>query len=302
MAVITTGSFAKLIYPGLNAVWGMDQKDHPKEYTALFDVETSDRNYEEDLGTQGFGLAAVKAEGGPISYDEAKQTYVTRYVHTVYGIGFIITREMMEDDLYGKIGKKRATALSRSINQTIETVGANVYNRAFNASYTGGDGKELVATDHPTASGNQSNELTTAADLSEVAIEQLVIQIMQATDERGLKQAIMPRSLIVHPNEAFNATRILKSALQNDTANNAINAIKAQGVFPEGVKINHYFSDTDAWFIRTNAMDGMKFFMRRKPAFETDGDFDSENAKFKGTVRFSCGWSDWRGVYGTPGA
>lgn len=301
MAIITTGSFAKAIFPGVNAFWGKAYEMHKKEYTDLFDVEKSSRNYEEDVGISGFGLAPVKTESGSISYDDERQTYVKRYTHTVYGIGYIITREMMEDDLYDIVGERRSKGLAFSINQTIETVAANVYNRAFNTSYLGGDGKAMVVSTHVTTNGDQSNVLTVAADLSELALEQMVIQINQATNDRGLKVAIMPKTLIVHPNEAFNAERILRSALQNDTANNAINAVKSMGVLPGGYKVNHYLSDADAWFVRTNAPDGLKFFMRRAPQFEMDNDSDTQNAKFMATVRFDSGWTDWRGVWGTPG-
>lgn len=301
MSVITTGSFAKLIYPGLNAVWGKKYDEHAKQYVDLFDVEKSDRNYEEDLGVTGFGLAPVKAENTGISYDTESQTYVSRYVHTVYGLGFIITKEMMEDNLYDQVGMRRTEGLSFSINQTIETVAANVYNRAFNSSYTGGDGKELCATDHSTAAGNQSNELASPADLSEASLEDMLIQIMDAENDRGLKVALRPRSLIIPHQLSFDAHRILKSTLQNDTANNAINAVRSMGMIPEGIKVNNYLTDSDAWFIRTNAPHGMKFFMRRAPSFETDSDFDTDNAKFKASVRFSCKWSDFRGVYGSPG-
>lgn len=301
MAIITTGSFAKAIFPGVNAFWGKAYEMHKKEYTDLFDVEKSSRNYEEDVGISGFGLAPIKTESGGISFDDERQTYVKRYTHTVYGIGYIITREMMEDDLYDIVGERRSKGLAFSINQTVETVPANVYNRAFTTSYIGGDGKAMIVSDHVTTNGSQSNVLTVAADLSELALEQMVIQINQATNDRGLKIAIMPKTLIVHPNEAFNAERILKSSLQNNTANNAINAVNSMGVLPGGYKVNHYLTDLDAWFVRTNAPDGLKFFMRRAPQFEMDNDSDTQNAKFMATVRFDAGWTDWRGVYGTPG-
>src|SRR3990172_231238 len=302
MAIITTGSFAKAIYPGVNAWWGKAYEEHRKEYPDLFEMSSSSRNYEEDVGVSGFGLAPVKAEAGSISYDTEQQTYVTRYTHTVYGIGFIITQEMMEDDLYDVIGGRRARELAFSINQTMETVAANIYNRAFNSTYTYGDGKELCATDHPTDAGSQANELAVAADLSEASLEQACIDIMNTKNYKGLRISIMPKSLIVPPALAFEATRILKSTLQNDTANNAINAVRTMGVIPDGVKVNHYLTDADAWFIRTNCPDGMKMFTRRAPAFEVDNDFDTSNAKFKASVRFSVGNTDYRGVFGSPGA
>jgi len=302
MAIITTGSFAKAIYPGVNAWWGKAYEEHRKEYPDLFEMSSSSRNYEEDVGVSGFGLAPVKAEAGSISYDTEQQTYVTRYTHSVFGIGFIITQEMMEDDLYDVIGGRRARELAFSINQTMETVAANIYNRAFNSTYTYGDGKELCATDHPTDAGSQANELAVAADLSEASLEQACIDIMNTKNYKGLRISIMPKSLIVPPALAFEATRILKSTLQNDTANNAINAVRTMGVIPDGVKVNHYLTDADAWFIRTNCPDGMKMFTRRAPAFEVDNDFDTSNAKFKASVRFSVGNTDYRGVFGSPGA
>jgi len=256
MAIITTGSFAKAIYPGVNAWWGKAYEEHRKEYPDLFEMSSSSRNYEEDVGVSGFGLAPVKAEAGSISYDTEQQTYVTRYTHSVFGIGFIITQEMMEDDLYDVIGGRRARELAFSINQTMETVAANIYNRAFNSTYTYGDGKELCATDHPTDAGSQANELAVAADLSEASLEQACIDIMNTKNYKGLRISIMPKSLIVPPALAFEATRILKSTLQNDTANNAINAVRTMGVIPDGVKVNHYLTDADAWFIRTNCPDG----------------------------------------------
>ncbi len=302
MSVISTGNIPKLLWPGLNAVWGRDYVEHPVEYTDLFDIETSDKNYEEDVELTGFGLAPIKPQGQAIAYDTESQSTVTRYTHIAYGLGFIITREEMDDNLYEKKGVTRTQALAFSFRQTKENVAANVYNRAFNSSYTGGDGKELLATDHPSLAGNQSNELATPADLSEASLEDLCIQIMNATNSKGLRIALQPRSLIVPPALAFEATRILKSQLQNDTANNAINAMRSMGLFPEGIKVNHYLTDTDAFFIRTNVPQGMKMFQRVAAEFAQDGDFDTSNLKYKGYERYSVGWTDWRGLYGSPGA
>lgn len=302
MSVISTGNIPKLLWPGLNAVWGRNYVEHPVEYTDLFDVETSDKNYEEDVELTGFGLAPIKPQGQAIAYDSESQSTVTRYTHVAYGLGFIITREEMDDNLYEKKGVTRTQALAFSFRQTKENVAANVYNRAFNTSYTGGDGKALCVTDHPSIAGSQSNTLATAADLSEASLEDLSIQIMNATNSKGLRIALQPRSLIVPPALAFEATRILKSQLQNDTANNAINALRAMGLFPEGVKVNHYLTDTDAFFIRTNAPAGMKMFQRVAAEFAQDGDFDTSNLKYKGYERYSVGWTDWRGLYASPGA
>ena len=297
MAVISTGNIPKLLWPGLNAIWGRDYKEHAKEYTDLFDIESSDKNYEEDVELTGFGLAPIKAQGSSVVYDEESQQTVSRYTHTAYGLGFIITREEMDDNLYEKRGVTRTQALAFSFRQTKENVAANVYNRAQTSGYTGGDGVVLSSTAHPTLSGNQSNRLATAADLSEAALEDLAIQIMNATNSRGLRIALQPKSLIVPPALAFEATRILKSQLQNDTANNAINALRSMGLFPDGVKVNHYLTDSDAFFVRTNVPQGMKMFQRVAAEFAQDGDFDTSNLKYKGYERYSVGWTDWRGVY-----
>lgn len=299
---ITTGQIAKLLWPGLNARWGVDYTEHPKEYPDLVDIFSSDMNYEEDQELTGFGLAPVKTQGASIAYDTEGQGVTSRYTHINYGLGFVITEEAMDDNLYEKIGMQRTGNLAFSLRQTKENVVANLYNRAFSSSYIGADGVSLLNTAHPSLSGNQSNILATAADISEQAIEDLSVQIMQAVNSRGLKIALMGRSLVVPPTLAFEATRILKSTLQNDTANNAINASRAMGLFPDGVKVNHYLTDTDAWFIRTNAPQGLKLFQRKEAVFAQDGDFDTSNLKYKATERYSTGWSDWRGLFGTQGA
>jgi hypothetical protein len=302
MSTVTTGQIARLLWPGLNARWGTAYTEHPVEYTDLVDTFTSDKNYEEDQEMTGFGLAPIKTQGASVVYDTAGQGYTTRYTHIAYALGFIITHEALMDNLYEKIGMQRTGSLAFSMRQTKENVVANMYNRATNTNYLGGDGKPLLATDHPSLSGNQSNLLATAADLSEAALEDLAVQIMQATNSRGMKIALMPRSLIVSPALAFEATRILKSAQQNDTANNAINALKSMGLFPEGVKVNHYLTDPDAFYIRTNAPEGLKLFQREAVSFAQDGDFDTSNLKYKAYERYSTGWSDWRALFGSPGA
>jgi len=299
---ITSGTHPKLLWPGLQAIWGNMYKDQPEEHTKVFDVFTSEKSYEEDQELSGFGLAPVKSEGGAISYDTTVNGYVKRYTNVTYGLGFILTREAVEDNQYKTQAEKRVRALRRSMRHTKETVGANVFNRAFNSSYTGGDAKELLATDHPTSDGTQSNELTVAADMSEAALEDLFIQIMNAKDTRGLRIALRPRKLIVPPNLAFDAERILKSSQQNDTANNAINAIKSMGLLPEGVLVWSFLTDTDAWFVKTDVNDGLKLINRRPLSLEKDGDFDTDNFKHKATERYVFGWSDWRGLYGSPGA
>lgn len=299
---ITTGTHPKLLWPGLQSIWGNMYKDQPEEHTQVFDVGTSDKAYEEDQELAGFGLAPVKAEGGSISYDTTVNGYVTRYTNVTYGLGFIVTQEAVEDNQYKSQAEKRVRALRRSMRHTKETVGANVINRAFTAAFAGGDGKELIATDHPTAVGSQSNELAVPADLSEASLEDMFIQIMNATDTRGLRIALKPRKLIVAPANAFNAERIVKSTLQNDTANNAVNAIRSMGLLPEGVLVWSFLTDPDAWFVKTDAPDGLKLLNRRPLALEKDGDFETGNFKHKATERYAFGWSDWRAIFGSPGA
>lgn len=304
MAIISTGNIPKLLYPGLNTIWGNSYKELPKQYTDLFDSFTSSRAFEEDVGMTGFGQAAVKEQGNSVVYDETKQTWVTRYTPVVYASGFILTMETMKNNLYKQAGIRGAKELAYSLNQSLETVAANVYNRAFNSSYTFGDGQVLVCSTHPTEAGDQSNIATTASDLSEASLESLVTKIMVAKGPRGNRINLKPKSLHVHSDDMFNATRILKSNLQNDTANNATNALKEMGLFSGGAKVNTYFSDSDAWFIRTDLPSdyGMKMFMREAPQFMSDNDTDTFNVKFLAYVWASFGNTDWRAVYGNAGA
>lgn len=298
---INSGSFAKLLFPGLDAIYGKSYNEHPEEWSDLFEYNKSTKQYEEDLGVSGMNLAEQMTEGGAVSYDEERQAYLTRYTHVTYAKGFIITREIYEDDQYGVVGNRRAGGLAFIMRQTKEVLAANVYNRAFNSSYTGGDSKEMCATDHPLwAGGTASNELATAADLSEAALEQACINIMKTENDNGLNVSIMPQSLHLPPDLVFEADRILNSPARSGTANNDLLALR--GKFPKGVKVNHYFTDSDAWFIRTNAQHGAKMYQRRKMEFTVDNDFDTENAKYKATERYSFGWTDWRGIYGSPGA
>lgn len=302
MAVITTGTHPKALWPGIHEWWGLQYNEHTTEYTDLFNVESSEQAYEEDVESTGFGLAPAKAEGSSVVYDTVTQGYVSRYTHTAYASGYIVTYEEMKDNLYEKVSKRRSRALAYSMRQTKETVGANVYNRAFTSGFNGGDGVVLGSASHPTLAGDQSNILATAADLSEASLEDLIIQIMGATNARGLKIKLMPQALCVHRNDWFEANRILKSVLQNDTANNAINVLKSTNAIPGGIKVNHYFTDTDAWFIRTNVSNGMTCFDREAVSFTQDNDFDTSNAKAKCYERYSFYWSDWRGVYSSAGA
>ena len=300
--IITSSSFAKLLWPGLNSIYGKEYNDYPVEWDQLFEHNTSDRAYEEDLGLSSFGLASVKAEGAPITYDAERQGFTSRYNHVVYALGFIITREIYEDDQYGKVGAQKAKALARSMRQTKEIVGANIYNRAFSGSYTGGDGVSLLNASHPNvAGGTFSNVMSVASDLSEAALEQAVIDIASFRDDRGLLIAAKPTQLIIPYQLQFEAARILTSDGRVGTDLNDPNVIKDKGIFNK-VTINHYLTDADAWFIRTNVKDSVKYFERRGDQFEMDNDFDTENAKFKATARYSFGWSDPRGLYGSQGA
>ena len=299
--VITTGAHPKALWPGIHAWWGRMYNEHVEEYTDLFEQETSDKSYEEDVEITGFGLAPAKPEGTAIVYDTETQGTVTRYTHVAYALGYIVTYEELRDDLYEAVSKRRAQALAFSMRQTKENIGANVYNRAFNSNYTYGDGVSLISNAHPTLSGNQSNLLTTAADLSEASIEDMVIQIMQTVNNRGLKISNLPQSLHVAPSYWFEANRILKSILQNDTANNAINVLKATNALPKGIKVNHYFTSNTAWFIRTNIPRSMTMFTREAISFDQDNDFDTKNAKAACYERYSFGSTDFRGIYGTPG-
>ena len=299
---INTGSFAKALWPGVNSWYGQAYDEHGVEYTDLFDTETSRKAYEEDMGTSMFGLAAVKPEGNAVSYDTAQQGFLTRYTHVTYGLGFIITREMVDDDQYDVIGKKRSQGLAFSIRQTKEVVASNVYNRAVTPGYTGGDGVVLLSASHVNVAGGTYSNITTAATLSEATLEDLCIDIMEAKNDRGLNIALIPQCLVINPNLVFEADRILNSPLRVGTADNDLNAMKNMGKFPGGVKVNHYITDTNAYFIRTNCPDGMKHFERRSDDFTMDNDFDTDNAKYKATGRYSFGWTDPRGLYGNMGA
>jgi hypothetical protein len=309
MANITTGSFQKALWPGVNAWFGAEYDQYPVEWDKLFEKHTSRKAFEEDVGGSYFGLASIKQEGESVPYDSARQGYTTRYQHVVYGLGFIITRECVEDDQYDVVGKLKAESLAFSMRQSKEIVCANVYNRAFNTSYVGGDAATLIASaggggssSAPNvAGGTYTNGVATASDLSEAALEQACIDIAGFTNDRGLKIAVRPKTLIIPKELMFEATRILKTEGQVYTADNTLNAIKTMGMIPE-VVVNHYLTDTDAWFIRTDVKNGLKYFSRRGDEFTMDEDFDTENAKYKATTRYSVGWTDRRAIYGSPGA
>lgn len=303
MSVMTSSSFSKLLWPGLNAIYGKAYNDYPEEWSKLgFEHNKSSRAFEEDVGLSSFGLASVKAEGAPITYDSERQGFTTRYNHVVYALGFVITREIYEDDQYSQVGNKKAKALARSMRQTKEIVGANIFNRATTAGYTGGDGVVLISASHPNvAGGTWSNMPSTASDLSEAALEQAAIDIAALRDDRGLLIAVKPKKLIIAPANQFEAKRILGTEGRVGTDLNDLNAIKTMGIIPE-IVVNHYLTDSDAWFIQTDTPDGLKYFERRGDQFEMDNDFDTENAKYKATARYSFGWSDPRCLYGSMGA
>jgi hypothetical protein len=302
MAVITTGSFSKALWPGVNSWYGKAYDEFQVEWTSLFDKYTSRKAFEEGMGVSSFGLMQVKPEGSGISFDTEVQGFITRYTHIVYALGFIITKEMFDDDQYDVVAERRARGLAFSMRQTKEILGANVYNRAFSASYTGGDGVSLVSASHPNvAGGTWSNTLSTNANLSEAALEQSCIDIAHFTNDRGLKIQVMPKSLIIPPELMFEAERILKSNHRVGSPNNDISAIVSMGKFPDGARVNHYLTSTTAWFLRTNVQDGMKYFEREGDSFAEDNDWDTGNAKFKGMFRCSFGWTDPRAIYAASG-
>ena len=300
--LISTGSHPAALWPGVKAWFGRQYNEHTVEYTDLFDMDTSSMHHEEEVQVTGFGLAPIKPEGQGVSYDSESQGFTKRYTHVTYALGYIVTREELSDNLYPVVSKRRAQANAFSMRQTKENVAANVYNRCVTATYNGGDGVVLLSASHTSKAGLWSNILAPAADLSEVSLEDLCIQIMGMTNDRGLKISLMPRSLHVHRNEWFNANRILKSALQSNTANNDINALKVTNAIPEGIKVNHYFTDVDAFFLRTNAPRGMIGFQRWPMEFSQDNYFDTENAKAKSVERYVFGHTDPRGLAGSIGA
>ena len=290
---ITTGAHPKLLWPGIRSVWGQVFNEHPTEYTDLVDVQSSTQAYEEEVEVTGFGLAQVKPEGAPGFYDGEVQGNVARYTHIAYSLGYIVTYEELQDNLYETVSSRRAKANAVSVNQTVENLVANVYNRAFTSGYTYADGRVLIDTAHPSSTGGtQSNALSPAADLSEAALEDLTIQIMGFQSQRGLLYSFLPVSLHVARQEWYNANRILKSVLQPDTTSNNINVLKATNAIPKGVKMNHYFTNAHAWFLRTNAMNGLQMFWRNQPSLEQDNDFDTKNAKALCYFRMSVGATD----------
>jgi Mu-like prophage major head subunit gpT len=303
--VITTGLHPKAQWPGVKLWWGNTYQRHPVEWTMLVDQDTDDRGAVEIVQDTGFSLAAVKPQGQSLMYDSNAQGFVTRIVHVTYALGYIVTWEELRDNQYEAVSRIRASANAFSMNQTKEQVVAAIYNRAFNSGFTGADGKALCATDHPTqVSGTFANKPTSDADLSEASLEDAVVALMGFTNDKGLFISCMPRMLIVPRQEWFNATRILQSVYQNDTANNAINALRATNSIPEGVKVNHYLTSAHAWFLRTNIQKeqgGLCLYQREPIMFDTDNDYDTKNAKAASIERYSVGWGDPRTIYGVNG-
>ncbi len=301
MAVISTGSHPKALWPGVYAWFGAKYAEHGNQNAKLFDFKTSNKNYEELVEQTGFGLAPVKAEGSSVAYDSNAQGVVARGTNVAYALGYIVTREEKDDNLYETVGMQRAASLAFSMATTRNITGANIYNRAFSNTYAGADGKELLATDHGSLVGNQSNELATAADLSEASLEDLAIQIADAKNSKGLQIALQPKCLIIPTALTYDAQRILKSLGRVDTANNDLNALNSLSVIPD-VVVNNYLTDSDAWFIRTNAPSGLVWFDRNGIEFTKDDDFDTDNAKAKAYMRYIAFWGDFRGLYGSEGA
>ena len=300
--VTTTGSHPKQLWPGIKKIFGTAYDEKTMVWSMVFDNTSSDKAYEEYVEETGYGLAPVKAEGASVTYDTDAQGYIARLTNVTYALGAKVTQEAMDDNQYESVASKKARKLARSMRQTKENVHANVLNRAFNSSYVGGDGKELCATDHPTISGSQSNELTVAADLSEASIEDALTAIRGYKDSRGLRIGAKGVKLIVAPQNEFNATRILSSTNQSGTANNDINAMRSMGLLPGGICVWDYLTDGDAWFIKTDVDEGLLHQKRKGYQFTQDNDFDTTNACMKAVERYAAGWSDWRGVFGSPGA
>lgn len=297
---ITRSAHPALLWPGVKSIFGGKYNEYPPEWSRIFSQETSNKAYEKFVEEGGFGMAPIKAEGAPIEYDSDTQGYTATFTHVVYAKGFIVTREAIDDNQYTEVAERRARKLAKAMRVTAETVHANVLNRGFSTSYPIGDGAALFSASHPTAVGNQSN-LLAAADLSEASLEAAAIQIAKAKDTAGLPIASRIKRLIIGPDNVYNAERILGSTLQSGTALNDTNALKSMGTIPE-IVVNHYLTDTDAFFIQTDEEDSLVSFWRRKPELQQDTDFDTENARAKSVMRFAAGAGDWRGIYGNPGA
>jgi hypothetical protein len=298
---ISRAQLAKELEPGLNALFGLEYKNYENQHSEIFDKESSDRAFEEEVMLSGFGTAGVKQEGSAVGYDDAQETFTSRYTHETIALAFSITEEAIEDNLYDRLGSRYTKALARSMATTKQVKAANVLNNGFDSAFKGGDGKELFATDHPTLNGTVKNELSTAADLNETSLEQSLIDIAAMTDERGLKIAAKGVKMIIPSALQFTAERLMKSSLRTGTADNDTNAIKSMGMIPQGYVVNNYLTDTDAFFIKTDVPNGMKYFERAALKTAMEGDFDTGNMRYKARERYSFGFSDFRGIFGSPG-
>ena len=300
---ISRAQLLKELLPGLNALFGLEYARYGEEYKEIYETETSERSFEEETKLSGFSAAPVKNEGSAIAYDNAQEVFTARYTHETIALGFSLTEEAIEDNLYDSLSSRYTKSLARAMAYTKEVKGASVLNNGFSAAFPGGDGVPLFSTQHPLVSGGvNSNTPATPADLSETSLEAAVIQISLWTDERGLLIAAKPRKLIIPTNLQFVATRILETELRVGTADNDINALKNNGAIPGGYAINHWLTDTDAWFLTTDVPNGMKHFVRTPLSNSMDGDFDTGNVRYKSRERYSFGFSDPLGMFGSPGA
>ena len=300
---ISRAQLLKELLPGLNALFGLEYARYGEQHKEIYDTETSERSFEEETKLSGFSAAPVKNEGSAISYDNGQEAWTARYNHETIAQGFSLTEEAIEDNLYDSLSSRYTKALARSMAYTKQVKAANVLNNGFTAGYTGGDGQTLFSAAHPLVSGGvNSNTPSTQADLNETSLENAVIQIAAWTDERGLLIAAKPTKLIVPPSLQFVATRLLETELRVGTADNDINAIKNNGSIPGGYTVNNYLTDNNAWFLCTDVPNGMKHFVRTPMATGMDGDFDTGNVRYKARERYSFGWSDPLGMYGSQGA
>jgi hypothetical protein len=300
---ISRAQLLKELLPGLNALFGLEYATYQEEHKELYETETSERSFEEETKLSGFSAAPVKNEGSAIAYDNAQEAWTARYNHETIALGFSLTEEAIEDNLYDSLSARYTKALARGMAYTKQTKAAAVINNGFSAQYTGGDGVALFSTAHPLVSGGtNSNRPSTAADLNETSLEAAVIQIAAWTDERGLLIAAKPKKLIVPPALQFVATRLLETSLRVGTTDNDINALKNNGSIPEGYTINHYFTDSNGWYLTTDVPNGLKHFVRTPLANSMDGDFDTGNVRYKSRERYSFGWSDPLGMFGSPGS
>jgi hypothetical protein len=300
---ISRAQLLKELLPGLNALFGLEYKKYPDEHKMIFETETSDRSFEEETKLSGFQAAPVKNEGSSIEYDNAQEAWTARYNHETIAMGFSVTEEAMEDNLYDSLSARYTKGLARAMAYTKQVKGAAILNTAFTAGTTYGDGVPLCSTAHPLVSGGvNSNRPAVAADLNETSLEAACIAIGQWTDERGLLIAAKPKKLVIPSNLQFVATRLLETVNRVGTADNDINAINSNGVVPGGYGINHYLTDTDAWFLTTDVPNGLKHFKRVALSTSMDADFDTGNSRYKARERYSFGVSDPLGVFGSPGA